>query len=124
MNVTLSSGRTIPVEMHKVRIVQKTSLVPIKRRLAAIEEAGYNTFLLRTRGAEGSQVLLRQVAGAGLLEHAPGRGVPERVRDSVLRCPGGTESVHSRRGADTWGRAVLTERPRVMRRLGIEPRTY
>ena len=49
MNVTLSSGRTIPVEMHKVRIVQKTSLVPIKRRLAAIEEAGYNTFLLRTR---------------------------------------------------------------------------
>jgi tryptophanase len=49
MNVTLSSGRTIPVEMHKVRIVQKTSLVPVKRRLAAIEEAGYNTFLLRTR---------------------------------------------------------------------------
>ena len=49
MNFTLSSGRTIPVEMHKVRIVQKTSLVPIKRRLAAIEEAGYNTFLLRTR---------------------------------------------------------------------------
>src|SRR3972149_463081 len=49
MNVTLSSGRTIPVEMHKIRIVQKTSLVPIKRRLAAIEEAGYNTFLLRTR---------------------------------------------------------------------------
>ena len=49
MNVTLSSGKTIPVEMHKVRVVQKTSLVPVQRRLAAIEEAGYNTFLLRTR---------------------------------------------------------------------------
>ncbi len=49
MNVTLASGRTIPVEMHKVRVVQKTSLVPVQRRLAAIEEAGYNTFLLRTK---------------------------------------------------------------------------
>ncbi len=49
MNVTLSSGKTIPVEMHKVRVVQKTSLVPVKRRLEAIEAAGYNTFLLRTR---------------------------------------------------------------------------
>ena len=49
MNVTLTSGKTIPVEMHKVRVVQKTSLVPATRRLAAIEEAGYNTFLLRTR---------------------------------------------------------------------------
>jgi len=49
MNVKLSNGKVIPVEMHKVRIVQKTSLVPIARRLQAIEEAGYNTFLLRTR---------------------------------------------------------------------------
>lgn len=49
MNVTLSSGKTIPVEMHKVRVVQRTSLVPVQRRLAAIEEAGYNTFFLRTR---------------------------------------------------------------------------
>jgi len=35
--------------MHKVRIVQKTTLPPIRQRLQAIEEAGYNTFLLRTR---------------------------------------------------------------------------
>src|SRR3990170_4840982 len=35
--------------MHKIRIVQKTSLVPIARRLEAIGDAGYNTFLLRTR---------------------------------------------------------------------------
>jgi tryptophanase len=35
--------------MHKVRIVQKVRLVPVRERLRAIEEAGYNTFLLRSR---------------------------------------------------------------------------
>jgi tryptophanase len=35
--------------MHKVRIVQKTWLAPVGERLRAIEEAGYNTFLLRSR---------------------------------------------------------------------------
>jgi len=49
MNVKLSNGKVIPVEMHKVRIVQKTYLVPIARRLQAMQEAGYNTFLLRTK---------------------------------------------------------------------------
>jgi tryptophanase len=49
MNILLSNGKTIPVEMHKVRIVQKTHLVPIDERLKAIEEGGYNTFSLRTK---------------------------------------------------------------------------
>ncbi|NLF70103.1 MAG: tryptophanase [Candidatus Anammoximicrobium sp.] len=49
MKVKLSNGRSIPIEMHKVRIVQKTTLPPIRQRLRAMEEAGYNTFLLRTR---------------------------------------------------------------------------
>jgi len=49
MNIVLSNGKKLPVEMHKVRIVQKTFLVPSKRRLEAMAEAGYNTFLLRTR---------------------------------------------------------------------------
>jgi len=49
MNIKLSNGKTIPVEMHKVRIVQKTYLVPIDERLKAIEEGGYNTFSLRTK---------------------------------------------------------------------------
>jgi tryptophanase len=49
VNVKLSSGREIPVEMHKIRIVQKTQLVPVDERLKAIEEGGYNTFALRTR---------------------------------------------------------------------------
>ncbi len=43
------SGEEIPVELHKVRVVQKLNLVPIERRLEAIQEAGYNSFLLSTR---------------------------------------------------------------------------
>ncbi len=49
MKVKLSSGYEIPIENHKVRIVQRTDLVPVTRRLEAIAEAGYNTFLLRTK---------------------------------------------------------------------------
>jgi tryptophanase len=49
MIVRLSNGKEIPMEMHKVRIVQKTYLVPVDRRLKAIEEGGYNTFALWTR---------------------------------------------------------------------------
>src|SRR3972149_776859 len=49
MLVRLSNGKEIPIEMHKVRIVQKTTFVPIERRLKAIEEGGYNTFSLRSR---------------------------------------------------------------------------
>lgn len=49
MNIKLTNGKTIPMEMHKVRIVQKTDLAPVRQRLQAINGAGYNTFLLRTR---------------------------------------------------------------------------
>ncbi len=42
-------GGNVPLEMHKVRIVQKLELVPIERRLEAIQEAGNNTFLLKNR---------------------------------------------------------------------------
>lgn len=41
-------GENIPLELHKVRVVQKLHLVPIERRLAALEEGGYNTFRLST----------------------------------------------------------------------------
>ena len=49
MNVTLSNGKVLPIEMHKIKIVQQTQLPPCSQRLEAIEGAGYNTFLLRTR---------------------------------------------------------------------------
>ena len=48
-NVTFYSGEQIPLEMHKVRIVQKLTLPPIERRLEALTEAGNNTFLLQNK---------------------------------------------------------------------------
>jgi len=47
--VKFFNGKQIPLEMHKVRIVQSLKLVPVERRLAAIGEAGYNSFLLGTK---------------------------------------------------------------------------
>jgi tyrosine phenol-lyase len=49
MSIKLSNGKYIPIEMHKVRIVQKANLIPVRERLRAIEEAGYNTYLVRSR---------------------------------------------------------------------------
>ena len=43
------SGEQIPVELHKVRIVQKLFLKPIEERMEAIEKGGFNTFLLNTK---------------------------------------------------------------------------
>jgi len=48
-HVKFFSGQEIPLELHKVRIVQKLHLRPIERRKAAMEEAGFNTFLLETK---------------------------------------------------------------------------
>ncbi len=49
MNILLTNGKEIPIEMHKIKIVQKMRLAPAAERLRAMEEAGYNTFLLRSR---------------------------------------------------------------------------
>ena len=48
-SVKFYDGENIPLEMHKVRIVQKLSLLPIEDRLRAIGEAGNNTFLLKNK---------------------------------------------------------------------------
>ncbi|MBZ4651251.1 MAG: tryptophanase/L-cysteine desulfhydrase [Proteiniphilum sp.] len=42
-------GENIPLELHKVRVVQKLHLVPIERRLEALYEGGFNTFRLNTK---------------------------------------------------------------------------
>ncbi len=49
MILKLSNGQNLPVEMHKARMVQKVELVPVGQRLKAIQEAGYNTFQLKTK---------------------------------------------------------------------------
>ncbi|MCL2403819.1 MAG: tryptophanase [Coriobacteriia bacterium] len=47
--VKFVSGESVPVEMHKVRMVQKIHLHPVEDRLQAMKEAGFNTFLLKNR---------------------------------------------------------------------------
>lgn len=47
--VKFFSGKEIPLEMHKVRVVQKLNLLPIEERKKAIENAGFNTFLLQNK---------------------------------------------------------------------------
>lgn len=49
MTVTFHSGINLPLEMHKVRIIQKLTLLPVEQRLEAIKGAGYNTFLLQNK---------------------------------------------------------------------------
>lgn len=45
--VTFFRGQQLPLEMHKVRIIQKLTLLPVEERLEAIRAAGHNTFLLQ-----------------------------------------------------------------------------
>ena len=47
--VKFYSGEKLPLEMHKVRIVQKLELLPIEERLKSMKAAGNNTFLLNNR---------------------------------------------------------------------------
>ncbi len=47
--IALYKSEPFPLELHKVRIVQKLNLVSLERRLAAIKEAGFNTFKLSTK---------------------------------------------------------------------------
>ncbi len=49
LELKLSAGGTIPVEMHKIKIVQKITLLPVAERLAAMRAAGFNTFLLPSK---------------------------------------------------------------------------
>jgi tyrosine phenol-lyase len=46
--VKFFKGENIPIELHKVRVVQKLFLNPIDERLKAMKNAGYNTFQLNT----------------------------------------------------------------------------
>jgi tyrosine phenol-lyase len=47
--IKFTSGEYVPLEMHKVRVVQKLNLLPVEGRLKAMEEAGFNTFLLQNK---------------------------------------------------------------------------
>ena len=43
------STESFPLEMHKARVIQKLNLLEPQKRLEAMEEAGFNTFLLKNK---------------------------------------------------------------------------
>ncbi|MDI9498476.1 MAG: tryptophanase [Bacillota bacterium] len=47
--ISFFDGRKIPLERHKVRIVQQLNLLPVEERLARIQEASSNLYLLRNK---------------------------------------------------------------------------
>lgn len=49
MTIRLTTNEFLPLEMHKVRIVQKLNLPPVEERRKNMDEAGFNTFLLQNR---------------------------------------------------------------------------
>jgi tyrosine phenol-lyase len=46
--VKFAFGESIPLELHKVRVVQKLFLHPVEHRLKSMRAAGFNTFQLST----------------------------------------------------------------------------
>ena len=45
-NIKFYSRNPVPMEMHKVKIVQKLNLLPARQRLEKLRQAGFNTFML------------------------------------------------------------------------------
>jgi tryptophanase len=48
-NIKFTSGENIPLEMHKAKIIKALNLRTLEERRKLIEEAGNNTFLLKSR---------------------------------------------------------------------------
>ena len=105
------SGENVPVELHKVRIVQKLFLNPIEERLGAIREAGFNSFLLSTRNVfldmltdSGTNAMSdRQVASMLMADDAyAGSQSFERLQEAVKDVFGGKYflPVHQGRAAE------------------------
>ena len=59
--ITFYKHDPIPLEMHKVRIVQKLNLLPTGQRLQKIQESGYNTFQLHN-----SDIFLDMLTDSGV----------------------------------------------------------
>lgn len=109
--VQFASGEFVPLEMHKVRVVQKLNLLPVEERLAAMESAGFNTFLLQNRDVfldmltdSGTNAMSdRQVAAMSVADDAyAGSASYTRLYDTIVDILG-TEyflPVHQGRAAE------------------------
>ncbi len=109
--VQFASGEYVPLEMHKVRVVQKLNLLPVEERLKAVEGAGYNTFLLQNRDVfldmltdSGTNAMSdRQIASMMIADDAyAGSASYERLYEAIVEIFG-TEfflPVHQGRAAE------------------------
>ncbi len=61
MNIKFNKLKPVPLEIHKPVIVQKLNLKSIEERLAAMQKAGFNTFLLDT-----SNIFLDMLTDSGV----------------------------------------------------------
>ena len=111
-NVRLFSGERMPLEMHKVRIVQKLNLPPVEYRHQAMTEAGNNTFLLQNQdvfldmltdsgvsamsGRQQAAMLVAQTLRRVTITHRPPR---RRRRRAWRRRAPGRRAAAGRRGA-------------------------
>ena len=109
--VKFYSGEEIPLELHKVRIVQKLHLRPIERRKEAMEEAGFNTFLLETKDVfldmltdSGTNAMSDQQLGSMMVadDAYAGSASFTRMRDAVREVFGTQHvlPVHQGRAAE------------------------
>ena len=74
-NIKFFTGMDIPLELHKVRMVQKLNQQPIERRLEAISAAGNNTFLLKNK-----DIFLDMLTDSGV------NGMSDRQTAAMLIC--------------------------------------
>ncbi|HNX31890.1 MAG TPA: tryptophanase [Holophaga sp.] len=92
-SIKFSSGEFVPLEMHKVRVVQKLNLLPVEDRLQAMAGAGFNTFLLNNRDVfldmltdSGTNAMSDQQVGAMMVadDAYAGSASFERLQEAVL----------------------------------------
>ena len=66
--------KAVPIEMHKVKIVQKLNLLPAKLRLAAMYKAGFNTF-----GLHNSDIFMDMLTDSGV------NAMSDNMQSAMLR---------------------------------------
>ena len=94
--------KPVPVEMHKVKIVQKLSLLPASERLHRMEEAGFNTFKLHN-----GDIFMDMLTDSGV------NAMSDNMQAAMLRLP-----------ADTTQREIKERVPYVLNLVGLSSKEH
>ena len=79
-NITFYKHDPLPLEMHKVKIVQKLNLLPAEERLQKMYEAGFNTFQLRNK-----DIFMDMLTDSGVNAMSGTRKWPTSLSTSTIR---------------------------------------